>query len=91
MGPLHQLHFDGHEKLSDQALKIGKGISLSFYGGCCAWSSWVMILVLALNVRCEKTIGHIYLDYIIQADYCVYTSIIVVTLPNPPQSFQSPS
>ena len=69
MGPLHQLHLDGHEKLSEQALRIGKGISLSFYGARCAWSSRVMVLVLAPNVRCNKTIGHIYLNYIEQAGY----------------------
>lgn len=69
ISPFHQVHWDGHEKISWMALNIGDGIGLSIYGGRCAWSSKVVLLTLAPNVRCSKTIGHIFLDWIEAENY----------------------
>jgi hypothetical protein len=63
-GPFHQVHWDGHEKLSWQALKLGDKTGLPIYGGRCAWTGRIVTLRLAPNVRCRRTIGHIFLDFI---------------------------
>lgn len=68
-GPFHQIHWDGHEKLSTQALNIDDGIGLCFYGGRCAWTSQIVWLVLLPNVRDQATIGHAFLDWIIDEGY----------------------
>jgi hypothetical protein len=69
LGPFHQIHFDGHEKISAMALDMDEGVGLSIYGGRCAYTSRVVMLTLAPNVRCSKTIGHLYLDWIISEGF----------------------
>jgi hypothetical protein len=63
-GPLHQVHWGGHEKLSSQELQIGDGIGFGLYGGRCAWTGRAVWLALVPDVHCPRTLGHIYLDCI---------------------------
>lgn len=64
LGPLHQVHWDGHEKMGWQALRFGDKTGLNVYGGRCAWTSRIVKLVLVPNARCSRTIGHLYLDWV---------------------------
>jgi hypothetical protein len=63
IGPNHQHHADGHEKLNAQALDMG-GVGLNIYGVKDQWSSFLLHLVVLPNNRLASTIGHVYLDYI---------------------------
>jgi hypothetical protein len=69
LGPFHQIHWDGHEKMSWQALQFGDKTGLNIYGGRCGWSSQIVKLVVVPDVRCSKTIGHLFLDWIEEEDY----------------------
>ncbi|KAJ7136217.1 hypothetical protein C8R46DRAFT_614344 [Mycena filopes] len=68
-GPWHQEHCDGHEKLGEQALDIGKGISLPIYGSKDQYSAWFHALVLMPNVRTKNAIAHYYLDLVEARNY----------------------
>ncbi|KAF8886422.1 hypothetical protein CPB84DRAFT_1816716 [Gymnopilus junonius] len=61
LGPNHQHHADGHEKLNAQALNMG-GVGLNIYGVKDQWSSYILHLVVVPNNRLATTIGHVYLD-----------------------------
>jgi len=61
LGPNHQHHADGHEKLNAQALNMG-GVGLNIYGIKDQWSSYILHLVVVPNNRLATTIGHVYLD-----------------------------
>ncbi|KAF9523530.1 hypothetical protein CPB83DRAFT_775298 [Crepidotus variabilis] len=61
IGPNHQHHADGHEKLNAQGLKMG-GVGLNIYGIKDQWSSYLLHLVVVSNNRLETTIGQVYLD-----------------------------
>ncbi|EDR10136.1 uncharacterized protein LACBIDRAFT_318159 [Laccaria bicolor S238N-H82] len=61
IGPNHQHHADGHEKLNAQALGMG-GVGLNIYGIKDQWSSFLLHLVVLPNNRLASTIGHVYLD-----------------------------
>jgi hypothetical protein len=61
VGPNHQHHGDGREKLNAQALGMG-GVSLNIYGIKDQWSSFILRLVVVPNNRLATTVGHIYLD-----------------------------
>lgn len=61
VGPNHQHHADGHEKLNAQAFGMG-GVSLNIYGIRDQWSSFILLLVVVPNNRLATTIGHTYLD-----------------------------
>lgn len=63
LGPWHQQHGDGHEKLSDKALNMGD-VSLPMYSFKDQFSDFVPILRLLPNVRLEVIIGHLFLDYV---------------------------
>ena len=63
IGPNHQHHADGFEKLNTQALQMG-GIGLNLYGIKDQWSSFLLHLVVVPNNRLAATIGHVYLDYV---------------------------
>ncbi|KIM60418.1 hypothetical protein SCLCIDRAFT_16346 [Scleroderma citrinum Foug A] len=56
IGPNHQHHADGFEKLNVQALQMG-GIKDQ-------WSSFLLHLVVIPNNHLAATIGHVYLDYV---------------------------
>lgn len=63
IGPNHQYHADGHEKLNAQALDMG-GVGLNIYGIKDQWASFILLLVVLPNNRLASTIGHVYLDCI---------------------------
>jgi hypothetical protein len=50
LGPWHQLHWDGHEKVGSQALDMG-GVGLPVYAGKDHFSSFVPIMRVLPNVR----------------------------------------
>ena len=50
IGPYHQLHVDGHEKLNHQALNLGP-ITLPIYGAKDQFGSAIMLLIVAPSVR----------------------------------------
>ncbi|KAK7015628.1 hypothetical protein R3P38DRAFT_2543252 [Favolaschia claudopus] len=64
LGPWHQEHSDGHEKLGEQALLLGKGIHLPIYGSKDQYAAWLHALVLVPNVRNALAIAHYYLDLV---------------------------
>lgn len=64
LGPWHQLHVDGHEKLSKQALRIGDDVTLPIYTMKDQFSSLSMILITAPNIRLAESCAHIYLDFV---------------------------
>ncbi|KAJ7477358.1 hypothetical protein FB451DRAFT_1557170 [Mycena latifolia] len=64
LGPWHQEHSDGHEKLSEQGLDIGIGIHLPIYASKDQWSSFLHALLLMPNVRTGNAIAHYYLDLV---------------------------
>jgi len=74
IGPNHQHHTDGHEKLNAQALNMG-GVGLNIYGIKDQWSSFILYLIVIPNNQLATTIGHVYLDYI-EKYMCKYSSLI---------------
>ncbi|KAJ7768100.1 hypothetical protein DFH07DRAFT_736496, partial [Mycena maculata] len=64
LGPYHQEHCDGHEKLSEQGLNIGAGIHLPIYASKDQFGALVHALTLMPNVRKANAIAHYYLDLI---------------------------
>ncbi|KAJ7625451.1 hypothetical protein B0H17DRAFT_1111090 [Mycena rosella] len=69
LGPWHQEHSDGHEKLAEQGLRMGSGIHLPIYASKDQWSAFLHTLVLMPNVRNSNAIVHYYLDLVEQRDY----------------------
>jgi hypothetical protein len=65
LGPWHQLHWDGHEKLGAQALDMG-GLALPIYAGKDQFSSFVPVMCVIPNVCLGDTIGHFFLDVVEQ-------------------------
>ncbi|KIJ90940.1 hypothetical protein K443DRAFT_14814 [Laccaria amethystina LaAM-08-1] len=61
IGPNHQHHADGHEKLNAQALNMG-GVGLNIYGIKDQWSSFILHLVVIPNNWLAATIGYVHLD-----------------------------
>lgn len=72
LGPWHQEHSDGHEKLSEQGLSIGKGIQLPIYGNKDQYSSWVHELILLPNIWKPEAMVHYYLE-LIERHECEYS------------------
>lgn len=60
---MHQVHVDGHEKTSAQALRMGS-VSLPVYALKDQWGAYVHLLITVPNVRLATTCGHIYLDFV---------------------------
>ncbi|KAJ7452923.1 hypothetical protein FB451DRAFT_1521089 [Mycena latifolia] len=60
LGPFHQEHCDGHEKLSEQGLDIGAGIHLPIYASKDQFSSFILMP----NVRLGNYIAHYYMDLV---------------------------
>ncbi|KDR77948.1 hypothetical protein GALMADRAFT_94442 [Galerina marginata CBS 339.88] len=75
LGPWHQEHSDGHEKLSEQGLNIGSGIHLPIYANKDQFASWVHALILMPNVRDQIAIAHYYLDLVEGRDYKISLQI----------------
>jgi len=76
LGPWHQLHWDGHEKVGVQALNMGD-VGLPIYAGKDQFSTFVPIMRVMPNVRLRHTIGHLFLDMV--EDYgCVFSLWSVV-------------
>jgi hypothetical protein len=70
LGPWHQLHWDGHEKLGTQALDMG-GLTLPIYAGKDQFSSFVPVMWVIPNVCLRWTIGYFFLD-VVEEYGCVY-------------------
>lgn len=63
IGPFHQDHSDGHDKLNAQALQMGD-VALPIYGTKDQWSGCIKHLVTIPDNRLATTIGHVHLDCI---------------------------
>jgi hypothetical protein len=61
LGPWHQIHCDGHEKLNSQALEMGT-VTLPIYAFKDQFSTFVLTMQVLPNIRRVETIGHLYLD-----------------------------
>jgi hypothetical protein len=61
LGPWHQIHCDGHEKLNSQALEMGV-VTLPIYAFKDQFSTFVLTMRVLPNIRRVETIGHLYLD-----------------------------
>ena len=61
LGPWHQLHGDGHEKLGSQALEMG-GVCLPIYAFKDQYSTFVPLMRVLPDVHLKNTIGHLYWD-----------------------------
>ncbi|KAJ7134510.1 hypothetical protein C8R44DRAFT_427223, partial [Mycena epipterygia] len=68
---------DGHEKLGEQALQIGKGINLPIYATKDQYSAWLHALILMPNVRNANTIAHYFLDLVEARGYMISVQITV--------------
>lgn len=63
IGPYHEVSADGHEKIAQQALKMGE-VGISIYGWKDKWSSAALWVVAVPDCRSAGAIGHLYLDFI---------------------------
>ncbi|KAL0945345.1 hypothetical protein HGRIS_000843 [Hohenbuehelia grisea] len=63
LGPWHQVHCDGHEKLNDQALNMGT-VKLPIYAFKDQFASFVLAMQVLPNVRNKETICHLFLDLV---------------------------
>jgi hypothetical protein len=72
LGPWHQVHWDGHEKIGAQALNMGE-VGLPVYAGKDQFSSFVPIMRVLPNVRLGNTIGHLFLDMVEEYGCTFYT------------------
>ncbi|KAJ7861059.1 hypothetical protein B0H13DRAFT_2355290 [Mycena leptocephala] len=62
VGPMEEVHCDGHEKLGSKALRMGP-VGIPIYGFR-DHTGMVLYLTVVPNDRNEETIGHVYLDFI---------------------------
>jgi len=63
LGPFNEVSADGHEKLGQQALRMGD-IGLPIYGYKDKWSDTLLKLSLVPSCRSPGTIGHLFLDFV---------------------------
>ncbi|KAF7350254.1 hypothetical protein MVEN_01328900 [Mycena venus] len=77
LGSWHQEHSDGHEKLGELALQIGKGIHLPIYASKDQYSSFLHSLLLLPNVRNAIAIAHYYLDLVEGRGYLISIQLTV--------------
>ncbi|KAL0955346.1 hypothetical protein HGRIS_001595 [Hohenbuehelia grisea] len=75
LGPWHQLHCDGHEKLNSQALAMGS-VLLPIYAFKDQFSTFVPLMDLVPNVRNQHIICHLFLDLVEQYG-CVPLQLIM--------------
>ncbi|KAF8183565.1 hypothetical protein K438DRAFT_1599635 [Mycena galopus ATCC 62051] len=62
VGPMEEVHCDGHEKLGSKALRMGP-VGIPIYGFR-DHIGMVLYLTVVPNDRNEETIGHVYLDFV---------------------------
>lgn len=62
-GPFHEISADGHEKLSELALRMGD-IGIPIYGFKDKWTDMVLKLVCVPNCRTLGPVAHLYLDLV---------------------------
>ncbi|KAJ6544668.1 hypothetical protein DFH09DRAFT_1390008, partial [Mycena vulgaris] len=77
LGSWHQEHSDGHEKLGEQALQIGKGIHLPIYGNKDQYAALLHSLILMPNVRNANAIAHYFLDLVEGRGYVISIQMTV--------------
>lgn len=84
LGPWHQMHADGHEKLTDKALEMGT-VTLPIYGMKDQYSAWVHYLCVHPNVRLQSSALHIFLDSVEMNDYSTISvdSLLDILLTTP--------
>ncbi|KAJ7708008.1 hypothetical protein B0H14DRAFT_3119448 [Mycena olivaceomarginata] len=63
LGPFHEVSSDGHEKLGQQALKMGD-VGLPIYGWKDKWTAYLLKLAVVPNCRTNAAIGHLFLDFL---------------------------
>ncbi|KZV59667.1 hypothetical protein PENSPDRAFT_694942 [Peniophora sp. CONT] len=63
LGPMLEVHCDGHEKLGALALRMD-GVGLPIYGFKDKWSSYLLSLTVIPNDRDPTTIAHLYCDLV---------------------------
>ncbi|KAJ7453495.1 hypothetical protein FB451DRAFT_1050178 [Mycena latifolia] len=63
LGPFHEISSDGHEKLGQQALKMGD-IGLPIYGFKDKWTADLLKINVVPNCRTNAAIGHLFLDFL---------------------------
>lgn len=69
LGPMHQIHSDGHEKLGSQALQLGGNVGIDYYGYKDQFSSLNPMMRVVPNSRDRVVIAHLYLDFVIENGY----------------------
>ncbi|KAF7362456.1 hypothetical protein MVEN_00593200 [Mycena venus] len=75
LGPWHQEHSDGHEKLAEQGLRMGDGIHLPIYASKDQFSAFLHALLLMPIVRDSNAIVHYYLDLVEDRGYRISIQI----------------
>lgn len=63
LGPFHEVSSDGHEKLGQQALKMGD-IGLPIYSYKDKWTSNCLKLNVVPDCRTNAAMGHFFLDFL---------------------------
>ena len=63
LGPFNEVSADGHEKLGQQALRMGD-LGLPIYAYKDKWSGNLLKINLIPNSRSPGAIGHLYLDFV---------------------------
>ena len=76
IGPNHQHHADGHDKLNAQALNMG-GVGLGIYGIKDQWLSFILHLSTVPNNHLATTIGHVHLDYV-EEHKCMWLPLCII-------------
>ncbi|KIK56381.1 hypothetical protein GYMLUDRAFT_1016107 [Collybiopsis luxurians FD-317 M1] len=68
VGPYHELHADGHEKLSASGLRMGD-IGFSLYGYKDKWTCGIPFLRVMPESCSAASGGHLFLDFVEQVGY----------------------
>ncbi|KAJ7123737.1 hypothetical protein C8R44DRAFT_840569 [Mycena epipterygia] len=63
LGPFHEVSSDGHEKLGQQALKMGD-VGLPIYAFKDKWTADLLKINVVPNCRTNAAIGHLFLDFL---------------------------
>ncbi|KAF4568635.1 hypothetical protein EYR36_010648 [Pleurotus pulmonarius] len=75
LGPWHQIHCDGHEKLNAQALEMGP-VSIPIYGFKDQFSAFVVSLKVVPDSRNVETICHLFLD-LVEENGCIPLQLVM--------------
>lgn len=79
IGPFREISADGHEKLNQQALRMGN-LSVPIYGYRDKWSGYILKLCVVPDARKAAVIGHLYLDLIEEWKGRVFNSRLVYVI-----------